>query len=200
MKKVLIVIAAVAATLPACTEDETSAPQGPTRLEATSPANVLRNVATAFNQRSTGLLKDMLSPDFMFYFDPADVGHHPPERLYVIPEFWYYDEFWTAVDNMYILAYSVSLAVPAGEIGTPAESATTYEADGLSLRFRVLVNEMSGYQAEEGYCDYAFESYVGKGGQKYWRLAGWWDHTAVSEDAYAGREPASLGSAIASFR
>ena len=200
MKKVLIVIAAVAATLPACTEEETITPRGPERLEATTPVNVLKNVATAFNQRNTGLLKDMLSPDFLFYFDPADVGHHPPGRKYVIPDFWYYDEFWTAVDNMYILAYSVSLEVPTGGVGTPAETATTYQAEEVSLTLRVMVDELSGYLADEGYCDYAFESYTGKEGRKYWRLTGWWDHTAVYEDGYPGREPASLGGVIASFR
>jgi hypothetical protein len=200
MKKVLVVMAAVAATLSACTEEEPAAPQDPGRLEATTPVNVLKNVATAFNQRNTGLLLDMLGPDFLFHFDPDDVGHHPPERKYVIPEFWYRDEFWTAVDNMYILAYSISLEVPTAGVGAPAENETTYRAERVSLTLRVMVDAQNGYFSDDGYCDYAFESYVGKDGKKYWRLSGWWDRTAVYEDGDAGREAASLGRLIASFR
>jgi hypothetical protein len=200
MKKAVFVFAAVAAALLACTVEESVAPREPERVEATSPANVLRNAELAFNRRDIGLLKDMLSADFFFHFDPADVGRHPPERKYVIPEYWYCDEFWTAVDNMYILAYSISLAVPDESVGTPPESETAYRAENVPVSLRVMVDDVTGYVVDRGYCDYEFESFAGAGGKKYWRLTGWWDHTSVAEDELPGAEAASLGRVIASFR
>ena len=200
MKKVLIASAVVAVLLWACTLEESVTPREPDRLEPTSPAHVLRNVEMAFNRRNIDLLKSMLSGDFLFHFDPADVGRHPPGRKYVIPEYWYYDEFWTATDNMFILAYSISLAIPTKGVGTPAESETTYQADNISLSLRVMVDELSGYVADKGYCNYEFERYAGKEGKKYWRLTGWWDHTSVAYDGHPGVEAASLGRVIASFR
>ncbi len=200
MKKVVFVFAAVATALLACTLEESVAPRAPERLEPTSPAHVLRNVEMAFNRRNIDLLKNMLSADFFFHFDPADVGQKPPGRKYVIPEYWYYDEFWTATDNMFILAYSISLAIPTKGVGTPAESETTYRAENVSLSLRVMVDELNGYVSDEGYCDYEFESYAGKEGKKHWRLTGWWDHTGVTYDGHPGAEAASLGRIIASFR
>ncbi len=200
MKKVAFVFAAVATALLACSLEESVTPREPDRLEPTSPAHVLRNVEMAFNQRNIDFLKSMLSADFLFHFDPADVGQKPPGRKYVIPEYWYYDEFWTATDNMFILAYSISLAIPTNGVGTPAESETTYRAEKVSVSLRVMVDELNGYVSDKGYCDYEFERYAGKEGKKYWRLTGWWDHTSVAYDGYPGVKAASLGRIIASFR
>ena len=159
----------------------------------------MKNVEMAFNRRNVDLLKNMLSADFLFHFDPADVGQKPPGRKYIIPEYWYYDEFWTATDNMFILAYSISLAIPTKGVGTPAESKTTYRAEKVSLSLRVMVDELSGYVADKGYCDYEFESYAGKEGKKYWRLTAWRDRTCGAFDESPGVCPTSLGRILAMY-
>jgi hypothetical protein len=200
MNKVILTAAAAGLLCLACAVEEVAGPQAPARLEPTTPARVLANVATSFNTRNLGLLKDMLSPDFLFHFDPRDVGRHPPERKYVIPEFWYYDEFWTPADNMFILAYAISLAIPTEGVGTPAESETAYRAEKVPLSLRVRVDELNTLVADRGYCDFEFESYTGKEGRKHWRLTGWWDYTSVAEDGAPDAEAASFGRVLAFYR
>jgi len=88
MKKMVILAAAVALLALSCGEEEGVAPQEPDRFAPTSPANVLKNVGLAFTNRDVDLLKAMLSTNFVFYFDPDDVGQRVPGSQYVIPESW----------------------------------------------------------------------------------------------------------------
>jgi len=200
MKKITAASVAVAVLLLACSEEEGTTPREPERLEPTTPVNVLKNVELSFNRRHVGLLKDMLAEDFVFYFDPRDVGGHPPGRKYPIPEDWYYDEFWTAADNMFILAHSISLAIPADGVGTPAENEATYKAENVPISLLVMIDSLNGYIAERGYCNYEFERYESASGKKFWRLTGWWDRTSVGYDEYPGVEPTSLGRVLSLFR
>ncbi|HUV85772.1 MAG TPA: hypothetical protein VMX79_01525, partial [bacterium] len=133
MKKVLIAFVVVAVLALACGEEEGVTPREPDRLEPTSPACVLKNVEIAFNRGDVNLLKAMLSEDFVFYFDPRDVGKNPPGSTYIIPESWSYTEFWQVLNKMFRQAYSISLSIPTGRVGTPGENETTYRADNITL-------------------------------------------------------------------
>jgi hypothetical protein len=183
-----------------CGEEEGVTPREPDRLEPTSPANVLKNVEISFNQRDVDLLKAMLSTTFVFYFDPDDVGQRPPGRHYIIPESWSYTEFWKAVDNMFTEAYSISLTIPTGNVGTPGENETKFRADNISINLTVMVDELNGYIADTGYCNYEFESYTSEAGKKCWGLTGWWDRTAIPADARLGLKPSSVGRILATFK
>jgi hypothetical protein len=199
VKKLIILSAAVALLLLACGEEEGVTPRVPDRVEATTPAGCLKNVEIAFNQRDIGLLKAMLSPNFVFYFDPRDVGQSPPGRHYVIPESWSYNEFWFAVNMVLVRAHSINLSTPTNRVGTPGENETKYKAEEITIRLLVMVGELNGFIAEEGYCDYEFERYDA-GGKKYWRLTGWWDQTSESYDENPGIAPTSLGRILALYR
>jgi len=199
MKKAIIFTIATAMLLLACGEEEGVTPRVPDRGEATTPANVLKNVEIAFNERDINLLKAMLSESFVFYFDPRDVGRSPPGSHYVIPESWSYVEFWNAAGNMFRQAYSINLAIPTGRVGTPGENETTYRADNISLSLLVMVDELNGFIVDHGYCNYEFEPYESAAGKKYWRLTGWWDRTSQGYDGSPGVEPASLGRVLAMY-
>jgi hypothetical protein len=182
----------------ACFEEEGVTKPGPP--EPTTPANVLKNVEISFNQRDIDLLKAMLSTNFVFYFDPRDVGKSPPGRPgYMIPESWSYTEHLGASENMYGKAYSINLSIPTGRVGTPAENETTYRADNISLSLLVMVDELNGFIADKGYCNFEFERYTTKEAKKYWRLTGWWDRTSEFFDEYPGVAPSSLGRVLAMY-
>jgi len=168
--------------------------------EYTSPATVVKAVQISFNQRNIDYLKKSLSPNFVFYFDPRDVGQSPPGSMYIIPESWSRDEFLQAANNMFTKAYSISLAIPTAGVGTPGENETTYLADNVSISLLVMVDELNGFIADGGYCTFEFEKYTSKEGKKYWRLTGWWDRTSEGYDEHPGVKPASLGRILALFR
>jgi len=197
MKKGILIIAACLLAL-SCAEDEEAPP--PAHPEATSPANVLKNVEISFNQRNAGIIDGVLSKGFVFYFDPDDVGQNPPGgSQYVIPESWAYAEFTGAVTNLYRKAYSVSLTIPTANVGEPDPNQTTYKAENINIKLLVMVDEINGYIADAGYCNFAFERYESEGGKNLWRLTKWWDNTATYGDANTGVAPTSLGRVLALY-
>jgi hypothetical protein len=141
----------------------------------------------------------MLSDDFVFYFDPRDVGSSPPGSHYIIPETWSYTEFWQALNNMFTKAYSINLSIPTTRVGAPGENETTYRAEKVQISLVVMIDELNGYIAEGGYCNYEFERYEASSGKKYWRLTGWWDRTSEGYDANPGVAPSSLGRVLALY-
>jgi hypothetical protein len=200
MNKTVTLAAALALLAFAC-EDRVHAPTPtPEPTGAESPVEVLETVEKSFNERDTKLLVSSLSENFVFYFDPDDVGQNPPGSEYIIPESWNRTEFWTAVENMFTKAYSISLTIPTGNVGTPGENETTYRADIISISLLVMVDELNGYIADTGYCNYEFESYTSEAGKKCWGLTGWWDRTAIPADARLGLKPSSVGRILATFK
>jgi hypothetical protein len=197
MKKMVTLAAAFALLALGCFEE--LPPPPPERPGPTAPANVLKNVELAFNNRDVDLLKAMLSTTFVFYFDPDDVGQRAPGSQYIIPESWSYTEFWKAANNMFTKAYSISLSIRTDQVGTPGENETKYRAENISINLLVMVDELNGYMADNGYCDYEFESYTSEAGKKCWRLTKWWDRTAVPADGHLGLVPTSVGRILALF-
>jgi hypothetical protein len=200
VKKILLSGMALTLLAVACGDEPVNTPNEIQRLLPTSPRAVLINIETAFNRRDINLLKAMLSEDFVFYFDPDDVGQTPPGGMYRIPESWSYIEFWMAVKRMFTTAYSISLTVPAAGVGEPDPEATTYRAENIRLRILVMIDDVNGFLVDRGYCNFEFEKYRSEGGAYYWRLTEWWDNTAVCYDANLGTIPPSLGKILAMFR
>ena len=146
-----------------------------------SPVNVLKTVEIAYNQREIEYYKDALSETFVFYFDPDDVGQNPPGgSKYVIPETWSYTLDWQATHNMFQKAFSISLTIPTVNVGEPDPEATTYRAENINIKLLVMVDEINGYIADTGYCNFEFEKYKNEFNEDRWRLRKWWDNTAAS--------------------
>jgi hypothetical protein len=197
MRKVTVGVVVAAALLPlACGEEEGITRPPPTFL----PADVIDDVEISFNRRDIDLLKSCLSRDFVFYFDPDDVGRKPPGKEYIIPTSWAYTEFWSAAGNMFHLAYAISLYIPANQIGTPKPGENRYKAENVSISLLVMVDELNGFIAEGGHCDFAFEAYYNEQEEKLWRLVGWWDFTSVRADGMPELEPTSLGRILALYK
>ena len=201
MKKVAFVFVAVAVLTLACGEEEgVTRPRIPV-TNPVYPADVIENVEHSFNQKDIDLLKKCLSPDFIFYFDPDDVGQNPPGKPgYKIPASWSYTEFWKVVLNMFQRAFSVSLYIPASQIGTPDPGQNTYKAEDVSISLLVMVDEYNGYIVESGYCNFAFEVYYNEKKEKRWRLTGWWDFTSAHADEAPSLTPTSLGMILAMYK
>ncbi len=201
MRKVTTGVVVAAALLPlACGEEEgITRPRIPVP-NPVYPADVIENVEHSFNQKDIDLLKKCLSSEFVFYFDPDDVGQKPPGKEYIIPTSWSYTEFWKASYNMFGKAYDVNLSIPTSRIGIPGENETTYKAENVSLSLLVMVDEYNGFIADGGYCDFAFEAYYNEQKEKRWHLTGWWDFTSVRADRLPGLEATSLGRILALFK
>jgi hypothetical protein len=174
MKRMVSLAAALALLLLACGEDGVVTPRKPDRLLPGAPVDVLKNTELAFNNYDLNLLKAMLSENFVFYFDPRDVGQNPPRSQYVIPESWTRTEFSRTVTNMFKKAHAISLYVNKGNVGKPEAEATEYNTEKVRTALLVMIDELSGYSGE-GPCDFAFEKYTSKEGRKYWRLTKWRD-------------------------
>ena len=175
-----LVAAAAAATALALTGCLFSPPEPVPPVTApvmTNPVNVLKNVVIAYNQKNIDLYKKALSPDFVFYFDARDVGQSPPGSKYIIPESWSYTEDWQTTSNMFQKAYSINLSITTTKVGEPDPGENTYQADNVPISLLVMVDELNGYIADKGYCNYEFESYTA-GDKKLWRLKKWWDRTS----------------------
>jgi hypothetical protein len=178
---------------------EPPGPPPPRWPDLTSPANVLRTVEASFNQRDIDLLRKSISPNFVFYFDPRDVGRTPPANNNLIPESWPDEWFWNAAHNMFNEAYSINLSINTNGVGEPEPEENTYRADNIDLALLVMVDELNGYVAD-GYCNFEFESYPTKEGKKHWRITNWWDRTAPVNGKSNGIKPMSLGRILATYR
>ena len=200
MKRITPIIVMLTLLALACGEEEGVTPTVPDRFEPTSPVNVLKNVEISFNRSDINLLKAMLSTNFVFYFDPRDVGSNPPGSQYRIPESWSYTEFWQVLNKMFRQAYSINLSISTSRVGSPGESETKYKADNVKISLLVMIDDLNGFIADGGYCNFEFERYEATSGKKYWRLTKWWDRTSECLDGYPGAEGASLGRVLALFR
>ncbi|HUV85774.1 MAG TPA: hypothetical protein VMX79_01535 [bacterium] len=173
----------------ACGEEEPPPPPPP----VSTPVEVLKNIEISFNRRDIDLLKNCLSPNFVFYTDPGEIGRpKPAESYYRPPPCYTFTEFWNIAYNMFKGAYSVSLSISTGRVGEPAPEENTYWADKVELSLLVMVDELNGYIADEGYCHFEFEKYKNEQGQVRWRITNWWDDTEGGGEALAGVERVPL--------
>jgi hypothetical protein len=196
MRKTILLATALALLALSCGEEEGITRPPPLNL----PADAIDAVEISFNQRDIELLKKCLSRDFVFYFDPDDVGQNPPGKSYLIPTSWSYTEFWSAANNMLYRAYSINLYISTSHIGTPGEKETRHKAENVSISLLVMIDDLNGFIADVGYCNFAFEAYYNEKEGKRWRLTGWWDFTSAHADETPGLEPTSLGKILAMYK
>ena len=198
MKKIILSGMALALLALACGEESVTDPKVDYRALPSSPANVLKNVERAFNHRDVNLLRAMLSENFVFYFDPDDVGQQVPGGGYVIPESWTRAEFISAVGNMFHKAHAISMEIDHNRVGVPDPEATTFIAEEVNVQLLVMIDEINGYIGE-GLSDFEFEKYRAKSGACYWHLTKWWDNSAYPYDKNTCVVPASFGKVLALF-
>jgi hypothetical protein len=196
VKNVLIGLIVISFLALACGEEEGVTKPGP--AEPTTPANVLKNVEMSFNQRDIGLLKAMLSPNFVFHFDPRDVGQSPPGKYYIIPESWTRAEFLKAVANMFAKAPRISFSIETDNVGKPRPEETEYYAEKVPAELLAMLDDINGYIGYSA-STFAFESYRTEGGAKYWRLTEWRDNGGYLAEKALGVEPATIGKILAIF-
>jgi hypothetical protein len=79
---------------------------------------------------------------------------------------------------MFQYAYNISLSIPTGRVGEPTPEENTYRAENISISLLVMIDELNGFIAEGGYCNFEFEKYKNEQSQDRWRLKAWWDRTS----------------------
>jgi hypothetical protein len=164
----------------------------PVTPDYTSPAKVLKTVQLSFNETEINCLKRALSPTFVFYSDPEEIGRAKPDGNSRRPPPCYnYTEFWNIAYDMFNRAYDISLSIHAGGVGEPAPEENTYNAGNVELSLLVMADEKSGYLAD-GYCHFEFEKYKDEQGRELWRITKWWDKTEGGGAAPAGVERVPL--------
>jgi hypothetical protein len=202
MKKLLPILVLASLLAPTACEEmyDPPGPPPPRRPDLTSPTNVLKTVEISFNECNIDFFKSTLGPNFVFYFDPRDIGRKPPTNNYLIPESWSKEWFWNAAHNMFNEAYSINLSINTNRVGEPEAEENTYEAENVGISLLVMIDELNGYIADGGYCNFAFESYPTKERKKNWRITNWWDRTAPVNGKSNGIESMSLGRILATYR
>jgi hypothetical protein len=78
---------------------------------------------------------------------------------------------------MFNRAYSINLSIPTRRVGEPAPEETTYEAVNITISLLVMIDELTGFIADSGYCNFEFEKYQNEQSEDRWRLTKWWDRT-----------------------
>jgi hypothetical protein len=154
-------------TLIAC-KDDTITPQGNT------PAYALELVEESFNRRGISVLDGVLSTDFVFYFDPNNVGDEI--EGFIIPVAWGRDSHMEACSNMFSEAYSIDFDIVTESIEDPEEGATTFVTNDVQIDIRVMVDAVNGYRAK-GVCDFVFVNDTSAGCDD-WKVSEWYDKTA----------------------
>ena len=192
-RKVIIILVFALVALVSCDEEiVTYTP------DLSSPYGVLTELVYCFNNhQEDGIINRMdavLSPDFVFYFDPEDVGDYVGD--YEIPVSWTKTEMMSAIRNMFNQAHSIALHIPilyGGEdaFGKPDEGDTTFIRTNVTVDLLVMIDESNGYQAQ-GFCDFEFT----KDGSGNWPITTWWDKTG---GALLSPMPTPLGIILAMF-
>ncbi len=192
--RIIIIVSALAlVALVSC--DEETASYYP---DLSSPYGTMVELEYCFNHNQEAdiinRMDAVLSPDFVFYFDPDDVGTFVGD--YEIPVSWTKTEMMSAIRNMFNQAHSIALHIPilyGGEdaFGKPDEGDTTFIRTNVTVDLLVMIDESNGYQAQ-GFCDFEFT----KDGSGNWPITTWWDKTG---GALLSPMPTPLGIILAMF-
>jgi hypothetical protein len=160
------------------------------------PAYTLELIEESFNRRSVSLLDGLLGGDFVFYFDPIDIGSTVGD--YEIPTSWNRDEFTATCETMFTEADLIEINFNTTDVGDPEEGADTYVLKDVPTTMLVMVTPAGGYYAE-GLCDFEFTNDT-SGGYDNWVASDWLDFTA-STLVYAPNKPVekSIGYILAIY-
>jgi hypothetical protein len=186
----ILIVVFTLVTLIGC-KDDTITPQGNT------PSYVLELVGESFNRRGISVLDGVLSTDFVFYFDPNDVGNDV--EGFIIPVSWGRDSHMEACGNMFDNAYSIDFNIVTNGIEDPKEATTTFETNDVQIDIRVMVDSVNGFRAK-GVCDFEFTNDT-SAGYDDWKVSTWYDRTSrpSSVGLLSNESPATLGSILAGF-
>lgn len=158
------------ALLYGCSQDPTS-PTPTAWYKRTEPRYVLADVAIALREGNRAGIEACLAPDFVFYFDPAEIGK--TYAGYTVPVYWDRAAFVAAGEAFLSEVDSMDVDNEWETCGTPAAGETTYYSPNHSFWAEVIMRGGTGYRLDEGQCHYAFmRDDAGK-----WALTKWWDRT-----------------------
>ena len=167
MRLIAILAVLIAITTFIACKDDIITPQGNT------PTDVLELIEESFNRQGISVLDSVLSTDFVFYFNPADVG--TPVDGYIIPDSWNRDDYMRACGNMFTEAYSVEFEVDTTGVENPEDGVTNYEAYNVTVYILVMIDATNGFIAD-GVCDFEFINDT-SGGYDDWKVSKWYDRT-----------------------
>jgi len=154
-----------------CSRAPTAPSSTPSWYERTQPRYALADVEIAINSFDRAQLEACLAADFVYYFDPAEIGEQ--YNGYTVPVFWDRDTFVAAVDAFIEHTASVEVNTAWQTCEAPAPAETTYYAANFPFLATVIADNGAGYRLDEGNCNYAFE----RDARGKWTLAKWWDRT-----------------------
>jgi hypothetical protein len=200
MRKIPIVILAAAVLLAfaACEDGIIEPPpidEPPPSLS--NPAGTIELIELAFNHRNINELESCLTGDFTFHFDPEVIGN--PVGDYTIPESWASDDFLNAVINIFSNAYSIDMSIASANVGEPDPNDAYYTADGVQMRFLVMVDAENGYLAQ-GFATFEFRGEYNEKNEKEWLVTAWKDFTTVVDSGDRYIDEASFGEILVWFR
>ena len=186
----LLIVVFTLATLIAC--EDSVGPGG------NSPAYVLELVEESFNRRAVSVLDGVLSDDFIFYFNPNDVGDTIGE--FVIPASWGREDHMAACSNMFDLVYSINSIIDTTDVENPEEGATTFDANQVPVQVLVMVDSVNGF-ATHGFFDFKLV-YDDSAGYDDWKVSEWYDDTPTgsSTGLLSATGIPSFGAILAMFR
>lgn len=163
----------------------------------TTPAGTIELIEVAFNRRDVDELKECLTGDFTFHFDPEVIGN--PVGDYTIPESWNRADFFYAVSRMFNTAFSVDISIVSANVGEPDPDDAYYTADNVQIRFLVMVDIIGGYLAQ-GFVTFEFRKEVNEKNEQEWLVTAWRDFTAPDSTGDRNIVPASFGEILVRFR
>lgn len=179
------VLLAVSTTACLFSEEATAPPKNPANSE---PKYVLANLQYSFNHRDEENLQACLGADFVFYFDPTDVGRIAGEN-YLIPASWGKADLKRAARNIFERAQTLSFSVAWENLGTPGEEVEYVLKENVAAELVVTLEGNVVYRGT-GSGDFGFS----KEAPETWKLAKWQDGTGPGAE-----EVSNLGFLLASF-
>ncbi|MCP4231838.1 MAG: hypothetical protein GY771_17050 [bacterium] len=191
MNRILLISLSLAVLL-ALSCKETTESQPTPDYTSDTPEDCIYNLEYSFNTGDIALYKAILSPQFTFYFNPSDVGLDV--NGYTIPSSWSYSEDTAATENMFTEAYSITMALPQGDIGDPPEASTDYTASNVSISLIVMFDKDNGVMVSKGTMEFVFNK-ITDGDESYWVIKDWRDFTFAKK----GTDSSTLGSVKAYF-
>jgi hypothetical protein len=135
----------------------------------------LNEFVDAWNSCDIDTYKELLTDDFTFYFDTADVGGG-----HDIPPSWGYDEEIAAVGNLFeaVGAPNVEVLLELDDIAEPEEGATTYTVTDVHYDVTVYFEDWDGGPVTflgSGHLDMDLMYTDG-----VWVITKWWDKFSQS--------------------
>ncbi len=122
-----------------------------------TPGKTLESLAWVWtSNREIENYSALLTADYLFYWDPNDVGDVMPQTGYQIPQSWDRETDVQATGNMFAQAYDIRLQVlNAGDFDDPSIPGDYYRADNVLLQFYLWSDGPDSAVLATGPCDFA---------------------------------------------